>query len=316
MSEIEPLITRYRPDDFDGVIGQPDVVKALRLTLSKGDSRAFLFYGPAGTGKTTLARIVAKHVGADRLNVREVDAAKYNGVDDMRELTSMLGLSALGKSPARVLIVDEAHAISKAAWQSLLKSIEEPPPHVYWMFCTTELAKVPKTIQTRCQTYGLKPVDPEVLHKFIRGVAKAEGMTVDPEVLEAVAYEAQGSPRRALSALGQCAGLDSADAVRRMMGKMGEPDDEMIEFCRTLVSGQVSWVKLSAKVMKLPSDQDPETVRRVVFDYITKACADTTAPDKAAGLLNVLEAFAQPYPPDAAKGHLLLSVGRVCFATE
>jgi len=313
---IQPLIVKYRPTEFNAVLGQTAIVASLTDALESGSSRAFILAGPSGTGKTTLARIIAAKVNADKSNIIEVDAASRTGIDDMRQLTSTLSLSALGDNPARVLIVDEAHALSKAAWQSLLKSIEEPPPHVYWCLCTTELGRIPATIQGRCAVYKTKLVPFEPIYKLIRRVAKAEGWTVAPDVLQTIAESADGSPRRALAGLAQCHAIEDADEVARMMQSVGTGDDDTIELCRALVTGQTSWSKLSSRIRKLPEGTDVESVRRVVFDYVSKAAADTEGESKVLALLTVLTAFAEPYPANAGRGHLLLSIGRVLYATE
>src|SRR5678815_3051590 len=141
------LHTKYRPLTFDEVIGQDKVVADLRRVVRERRAKSFIFSGPSGVGKTTLARIVANAFAgymATVANIEEVPAADHTGVDAMRAVANRALYRALGDSPVKAIIVDEAHRLSGAAWDVLLKPIEEPPEHVYWMFCTTHPAKIPR----------------------------------------------------------------------------------------------------------------------------------------------------------------------------
>src|SRR3989304_1453147 len=145
------LHTKYRPKHFEEVIGQIEIVKSLQNLIETGKMpKSFLFTGPSGTGKTTLARIIANKLGCDIQNIIEVDAATNTGVEDMRVLCEGLRYPAFGLTTVKVAIVDECQEISKSSWSSLLKIIEEPPSHLYFVFCTTEPSKVLDTIKTRC----------------------------------------------------------------------------------------------------------------------------------------------------------------------
>src|ERR1700679_2452146 len=152
------LITRYRPQVFDEVIGQDAVVRSLKATVKKKDAQIFLFSGPAGTGKTTLARLVAKAFGVEDKQVEsgEIDGATNNGIESMRNIQDIIQYRPFGNSGMRSITIDECHRLSPNAWDSLLKVLEDPPKHVVWFFCTTNPIKVPATIKTRCAKFELK----------------------------------------------------------------------------------------------------------------------------------------------------------------
>ena len=173
----EPLHIKYRPRSLQDVRGQDAVVDSLTTALKKSTRpHSFIFTGPSGCGKTTLARILAEKFGCSPQNVIEIDAATNNGIDSMREVTSTLRYNGFGDTPNKAIIIDECHALSKAAWQSLLKSVEEPPAHVFFFFCTTENGKVPETINTRCQSYFLKPLRFDDLMDLLEFVVDEEAL--------------------------------------------------------------------------------------------------------------------------------------------
>ena len=184
------LYRKYRPQDFDEVVGQEAIVRTLRNAISSGQVRqAYLFAGPRGTGKTSLARILAKGLNCVQgptptpdkvcnpcvtiasgtsLDVIEMDAASQRGIDDIREIRERVVLQP-AEGRYKVYILDEAHQLTDAAWNALLKLIEEPPPHLVFVFCTTDLSKVLPTVRSRCQTFVFqRPRLPELVRVLYR----------------------------------------------------------------------------------------------------------------------------------------------------
>lgn len=304
------LHIKYRPGKWKSVLGQEAVVSSVRKVLEQGSCHAFLFTGPSGVGKTTLARLIAKSVGCEKANLVEVDAATYTGIDAMRNVTDGLQYSAMGESPVKVLIIDEAHALSKAAWQSLLKSVEEPPSHVYWVLCTTEPSKIPETIRTRCSCYELKPVGKELLFGLLKVVVEAEGMKASQQVLYLVAEKAGGSVRRALTYLSQCVGCTDRRAAAEVLRTVADEEDgEVIDLCRALVKG-CGWSQAVGLVQQF-KDTNPEGVRQVVVSYFTAVTLGAKDASRAQKALAVLEAFGEPYPPSNTIYPVLLSLGQL-----
>jgi DNA polymerase-3 subunit gamma/tau len=242
------LARKYRPTTFAELIGQEAMVRTLTNAIATGRiAHAFILTGVRGVGKTTTARIIAKAlncIGPDstggptidpcgtcepcraiaedrHVDVMEMDAASRTGVDDIRELTDGVRYKPVA-ARFKVYIIDEVHMLSKQAWNALLKTLEEPPPDVKFVFATTEIGKVPVTVLSRCQRFSLRRVPPELLERHYAQVAAAEGVAVAPAALALIARAADGSVRDGLSILDQAIALGGAaideTLVRDMLG--------------------------------------------------------------------------------------------------
>lgn len=183
------------------MVGQEQVTKPLEeAAKTKKIGHAYLFAGSRGLGKTSVARIFASAIGCGERDLYEIDAASNNSVEDIRALTE--GVYTLPfSSPYKVYILDEAHMLSKSAWNAFLKTLEEPPAHAVFILATTELEKVPETVQSRCQVFEFKKPTRQTLAKMVTNVAKKEGFTLAPDAAELIAILAEGSYRDALSVL-------------------------------------------------------------------------------------------------------------------
>ena len=197
----QSLYRAYRPSSFKEVIGQDQVVGPLEDQIASGKvGHAYLFAGSRGLGKTSIARIFARALKTDERDIVELDAASNNGVDEVRALNESVHTLPYN-SERKVYILDEAHMLSKSAWNAFLKTLEEPPAHVVIVLATTELEKVPETVRSRCQVFQFKKPTRTGLAKLVLDVGKKEGYAIEPAAADLIGMLGDGSYRDALSVL-------------------------------------------------------------------------------------------------------------------
>ncbi|MDO4611586.1 MAG: DNA polymerase III subunit gamma/tau [Candidatus Saccharibacteria bacterium] len=235
------LYRKYRPCKLSDVVGQEQVTDVLSRSLEQGKvSHAYLFIGPRGTGKTSVARIFAHEINKfayeledDYIDIIEIDGASNNGVDDVRELREKAAIAPT-EGKYKIYIIDEVHMLTTPAFNALLKTLEEPPEHVIFIMATTDAHKVPVTITSRTQTYSFKLADAEVMARFLRKVADSEGIKIEDEAISAIAKRGGGSFRDSLSLLDQISTLSTDLITVKMVEEaMGLPEDRKI---KTLLS--------------------------------------------------------------------------------
>ena len=289
------LARKYRPANFAELIGQEALVRTLTNAINSGRvAQAFILTGVRGVGKTTTARIIARAlncIGKDgtggptpepcgvcancvaiardrHVDVIEMDAASRTGIDDIRELIEGVRYRPV-QARHKVYIIDEVHMLSKQAFNGLLKTLEEPPEHVVFVFATTEIRKVPVTVLSRCQRFDLRRVDQDLLRAHFAGIAKAEDVAVADEALAMIARAADGSVRDGLSLLDQAIALSgggevSAEQVRAMLGLADR--EQVLDLFEAVMQGRVP-AALDILADMHSAGADPATVLQDLLEF-------------------------------------------------
>jgi len=306
----DTLITKYRPQSFDEVLGNEAVVNALVEAIKESNCpHAYLLTGPSGIGKTTIARIIAKEVKADIL---ELDAASYSGVDDMRKVVELAAFRPITKYGKQFVILDECHALSKAAWKPLLKLLEEPPNYMYFALCTTEIQAVPDTIRTRCYLVALRTLKVQEIEDLLITVCEIEGWNIEGSTLTAIVQAATGQPRKALSILHAGHAAKNREELAQIISGVESESSAIIELCRHLVSGKRNWKYISSLLEKV---DDSEEAIAAATGYISVTLTRSEEA-QAKHLYKILESLMVIRNGWNRKAQLVAAVGQMMWGNQ
>ena len=263
--------TKYRPDNLDDFVGNRGIVESLKKQFKNKDSitSAFLFYGEAGTGKTTLGKIVAKMLGSTAIT--EINAANNRGIDIVRQVGEESRYKNFDGS-SKVFVWEECHMLTKEAQNALLTIIEEPTANSTFIFCSTDPQKIIKAIRSRCYEYEVKSLRNKEIKEVLNRVIKEADLDISDEMINLIIETSNGIPREALTRLGMLNGITDIDEAIDLVDK-DLYESEAIELCRLIVK-RGKWKDIVEIFKGLPKTQDYEALKAIVIGYLGSRLLD------------------------------------------
>lgn len=261
-----PLHTDYRPEDFNEIAGNKYIIDSLISIFDRETDfpHAYLLHGNTGCGKTTIARIISTKLGVDK--PQEINSADMTGVDVARKIITQSRFKKIGGGN-RVYILDEVHMTSSNFQDALLKLLEDPPPHAYFILCTTDPSKLKETLRNRCQGFGVRKLKSKELRKLLDGVLEGEKVDIEKDLIDEIIVNSDGCPRQALVLLDQVIDIPEADRENAISSIKSE-EHTIKELCQALLDKK-SWPKVSKLVSGLDTGNH-EKVRKAVIGWMSK----------------------------------------------
>lgn len=297
---------KYRPGHFREIVGQQSQLRQL-VNMGRSDAgfpHFLLLVGPSGCGKTTIARILKKMLKCSDVDYIEMNGSESRGIDDIRKVQNRLSVSPVAGA-CRIICIDECHALTPDAQNAALKMLEDTPPHVYFIFCTTDPQKLKRTIRTRATEVKCDPVSATDLTTLVRRVGDAEGIVLSDDVAKKLVGMAEGSPRKALVLLNSIVGQDDSAAQLKTLQE-NDVQQQAISVARALMDTRTRWPQMRQVLNEVKDEAEP--VRRVVLGYASAVLLKNDKPNPQAEL--ILEEFRLPFY-DTGRPGLVLACSRI-----
>lgn len=285
------LYKRYRPKTLKGLVGQDSTVSSLETLIERGLPHCLMLTGPSGCGKTTVARILAREIKCSKSDFTELNAADFKGIDTIRDIRRSINLKPLNGA-SRVWMIDECHKLTSDAQNAILKMLEDPPEHAFFMLCTTDPQKVIRTVHTRSTQIQLGSLAPLALCKLIKRVAVKESMEVSDKIIKQIAEASEGSGRKALVLLEQVGMLDGDSEQSKAIAATTVDQEQAIELARALFNSRSKWPQVAA-ILKAMQDQDSENIRYCVLGYARSVLLNATG-ERCASAAAIIDFFSEP----------------------
>lgn len=278
------LDKKYRPSTLDDIVGNDATVDTLKTMLErdKGVPGTFLFTGPSGCGKTTLARIVARLLGAEETDIKEHNISQFRGIDMAKEIIGDTRWKPM-RGEKKVYILNEVHKSTNEWQNAMLEILEEPPSYVHFLLCTTDPDKLLKTIRTRCTTFQVTALQRQKIARLVKKILGLEQVEFEEGVIQKIAEFSDGSPRQALVMLDQVIDMDNETALELLI-KTGGAEASLSDLCQSLMNGN-KWDTVS-KIIKQMDIDDPERLRYAVLGYLSKVLLNKPS-DRLSGIIEL-----------------------------
>ena len=289
-----PLHTKFRPTKLDQFAGNTALKEALNRVLEDCDRRpqVYLFSGPSGCGKTTLGRIVASRVGAEEMDVVELDASAERGINEMREMRRDLAMSPL-YGPAKLYLLDEAHGLTRDAQNALLKSLEDCRKHSFVVLCSTEPDRLLETVRQRCTHFEVTRLGDNIVYNMLVDVCEAEGFTTSEEILDVIVEKADGIPRNALTLLGITHSVKTADEAALLARTADGSEAQFQELTRAILQNE--GLRKIISCYRNMEDRDPIRTRVGIANYCKTIVMTARTPAESDAAGRILQYMCRPY---------------------
>lgn len=285
--ESEDFHTKYRPKNFDEVLGNKQLVRGMKTLLARGEfPHTVLLHGPLGCGKTSIAKIIASELESSMFSFDELDNAAYRGIESVRELIRKVEYTPM-EGKTKVVLMDECHKLTSDAQSALLKTLEHPPPHAYFILCTTDPEKLIPTVLSRCTKYEVEHLKDKHIMILLDRVLQAENIVMKDKVREMIVQRAEGCVRESLVLLKQVIFLPEKRQVKAVVS-FKTNKRKVIDLCRAILKKE-DW-SIIAKIIE-GIEEEPESVRRAVLGYVNSVMLRKAS----AGCMMIYMAFKEPF---------------------